>query len=129
MRHTCILRVVRKVSDQVEMAAATEERPKLVRRRTWTKEEAEAALKRQEEIRVSRATVAERVMTSCLQVETSEFQGARKITNVEYQAGDRYDIHRQEDHLKLGLEVGALLSESPQKKCIEFETGLFWFTQ
>ena len=63
MWHTCILRVVRKVSEQVEMAAVTEERPKLVRRRTWTKEEAEEALKRQEEMRVSRAAEAEWVMT------------------------------------------------------------------
>ena len=68
------------------MTATAEERPKLVRRRTWTKEELEMA----------------RVEGRRLE---DQFEGARKITGEEYQAGERFAVQRQEDHLRLGMEV------------------------
>ena len=33
------------------------------------------------------------------------FEGARKITSEEYQAGDRFAVQRHEDSLRLGTEV------------------------
>ena len=39
-----------------------------------------------------------------LQVD-SAFEGARKITSEEYQAGDRFAVQRHEDSLRLGTEV------------------------
>lgn len=76
-------RVVRKQSsEQTAMAAVVSaEQPKLVRRRTWTKEEAEEALQAQ----------ARRQETTVTQ----------KITSDEYQAGERFAVLRQEDHLKM----------------------------
>ena len=35
----------------------------------------------------------------------SAFEGARKITTEEYQAGDRFAVQRHEDSLRLGTEV------------------------
>ena len=35
----------------------------------------------------------------------SAFEGARKITSEEYQAGDRFAVQRHEDSLRLGTEV------------------------
>ena len=35
----------------------------------------------------------------------SAFEGARKITSEEYQAGERFAVQRHEDNLKLGTEV------------------------
>ena len=42
----------------------------------------------------------------------SAFEGARKITSEEYQAGDRFAVQRHEDNLKLGTEVRKYVQQS-----------------
>ena len=42
----------------------------------------------------------------------SAFEGARKITSEEYQAGDRFAVQRHEDSLRLGTEVKIYLTNT-----------------
>ena len=62
-----------------------------------------------EDIYISNCTkifmrISNRCVYSTSQVE-SAFEGARKITSEEYQAGERFAVQRHEDNLKLGTEV------------------------
>ena len=53
----------------------------------------------------------------------SAFEGARKITSEEYQAGDRFAVQRHEDNLKLGTEVRKYVLLSEERPKIDFRKG------
>lgn len=89
-------RTARKLSGQNTMASSSEsqDRAQLVRRKTWTKEEAALALA-QAQARGETTRTEDSVKVE------NEFTGARKITSEEYQAGERFAVKKQEDHLKM----------------------------
>ena len=53
----------------------------------------------------------------------SAFEGARKITSEEYQAGVRFAVQRHEDNLKLGTEVRKYVLLSEERPKIDFRKG------